>query len=105
MESFPFVPNRLEKEIQSKEMKIYMVGNTGKDFIFIRKMRCLYHELRLKSPETNLKSEILILCQILGNTSGNGNLIKTNSIKLIIKIVELNLLRCLCLIFFKFSKF
>ena len=48
-------------------------------------MRCLYHELRLKSPETNLKSEILILCQILGNTSGNGNLIKTNSIMLIVK--------------------
>ena len=82
----------------------FIVVISGKHFNLIRKTRYLYHELRLESQEANLKSEILILCQILGNTSGNGNLIKTNSIKLIIKIVELNLLRCLCLIFFKSLK-
>ena len=46
------------------------------------------HTFFIISPTTNLNSEILILCQILRNTSGIGNLIKTNSIKLIIKIAD-----------------
>lgn len=65
-------------------------------------------EVCLKLEELKQQIRLLILISKsqpnTRNTSENGNLIKTNSIKLIIKIVKSNLLRCLTLQFLKMRR-